>query len=286
MKINLINPHGYCFGVKKAIEKAENASKNANLKKPIYMLGNIIHNKNVIEDIKKLGIKVIESSKTRYEMLDEIESGTVIFSAHGVSPRVYDKALKKNLDIIDATCPNVKMIHDRIIKNLGDGKKILYVGTKKHPECEGVLEIDSKIILIESINDLINLDKNESYYITCQTTLSTLDLKEIFDYIKSNFKSIILDNKICNATLKRQEALLNSDADMTIVVGDKSSSNSKKLKDIFEKKYNKPSILVESLIDLEGYDFNNINSINLTSGASTPEYALNEIYEYLKEMKK
>ena len=281
MKINLITPHGYCFGVKKAIDIAKNVANDSNVEKPIYLLGNIIHNAHVIEEIKELGIKVIESKKTRYDMLDEIESGTVIFSAHGVSPRVYEKALNKKLNIVDATCPNVKLVHNRIIKNMNEGNNILYIGTKNHPECEGVLEIDSNIKLIESIDDLKDLDKNKKYYITCQTTLSLLDLKELFSYIDDNFTNKILDNKICLATLERQESLLKSDSDMAIVVGDKSSSNSKKLQMVFEKKYHKPSILIESVKDLIGYDFSNINSISLTSGASTPEYILTEVYDYL-----
>ena len=285
MNINLIDPHGYCYGVKMALDITRQAANDPKTRNPIYLLGSIIHNKIVINDLIQLGIIVIhENGRSRLEMLDDVPCGTVIFSAHGVSDKVYDKAKEKGLNIVDATCPNVKLIHTNITKHLKLRHKILYIGTKNHPECEGVLELSPNITLIEKIDDLKDLNKKEYYYVTCQTTLSSIELKEIFDYIKENFENALLDNKICNATYLRQQALIEKEADMAVVVGDKNSANSQRLKYIFEKKYNKPAILVEKASDLEAHDFTGINSINLTSGASTPEEILEEVYEYLKKL--
>ena len=177
MIINKLNPQGYCNGVKRAINICLEALENPNTKKPIYLLGSVIHNKYVNEEFIKKGAIILEDkNKTRYELLDQINEGTIIISAHGVSPKVIAKAKDKNLNIIDTTCPNVSIIHNNIIKYLNEGYTCLYIGTNKHPECEGILEINSNIININNITDINNLNiNNDKIYITNQTTLSIFD---------------------------------------------------------------------------------------------------------------
>lgn len=284
MKINILNPHGYCGGVKKALEKVNDALLDESTKKPIYLLGNIIHNKYITAKLEALGAITIESkNKTRYEMLDDINEGTVVFSAHGVSDRVREKALEKGLNIIDASCPNVLFIEKKIKQYLDKNYEIIYIGTLKHPECEAILETSEKIHLYSP--DL-NLDefKGKNVYITNQTTLSLLEIDNIYTKIKEALPNAIIDNKICNATTLRQSAIINSKADLTIVVGDKLSSNSKKLCEISENKAHIPAILIENVNDLKDYNFSGINTINLTSAASTPEELLTEVYNYLNNL--
>ncbi len=285
MKINKLFPQGYCGGVKNALNIAYNTLKDDNCPKPVYLLGSIIHNKNVIDDLKKSGAILIEDKNISREiLLDKIDSGTVILSAHGVSPNVYKKAEEKGLNIIDTTCPNVLIVQNKIKKYLNLNYKCLYIGAKGHPECEGILGISSSIILISSIEDMKKINKDEMIYVTNQTTLSIYETNELYDFIKNNYSNAIIDNKICNATTIRQEACLKQEhVDLCIVVGDKSSSNTKKLT-LACIKNNIKTIQIENLEDLKKFNFNNINSISITSGASTPDYIVNEIIEYLKRV--
>ena len=285
MIINKLNPQGYCNGVKRAINICLEALENPNTKKPIYLLGSVIHNKYVNEEFIKKGAIILEDkNKTRYELLDQINEGTIIISAHGVSPKVIAKAKAKNLNIIDTTCPNVSIIHNNIIKYLNEGYTCLYIGTKKHPECEGILEINSNIININNITDINNLNiNNDKIYITNQTTLTIFDTSEIYNELKNKYPNAILDNKICDSTTKRQLAVINQDkVDLCIVVGDKASSNTKKLAQIANNS-NINTILVENINDIKDYDFKNINTISITSGASTPSILVDEIIKYIKK---
>ena len=284
MIVNKLLPQGYCKGVTRAIEMAFDTAKNN--KKPIYMLGRIIHNSHVIDRFRKLGIIVLEDkNKTKLELLDEIKEGTVIFSAHGVSPLVYEKAKSKNLNIVDASCPMVLLVHNRIKDYLEKGYEIIYIGTKGHPECEGVLGISDKIHPIWTKEDISNLSlDNPNIYITNQTTLSKDETESMFDLLKERFNTSIIDDKICNATTIRQEAIKNQPkADLCIVVGDSLSSNTKKLKEVSLKTGTK-TILIDSLQSLDKNLIKDCKTINVTSGASTPDYVTDEIIEYLKRV--
>lgn len=286
MIINKISPQGYCGGVINALKIVNEAILDTSIKRPIYLLGNIIHNKHVVNDLKNKGIIVLEDkSKTRLELLDNITSGTVIFSAHGVSPLVYEKAKNKGLDIIDAVCPNVNIVHKNILKHLNDGYKCIYIGTKNHPECEGVLGISNDILFISSDIDIysLDLDSKNKIYVTNQTTLSKYDLKDIYDKLINKFPNIIIDDKICNATTVRQDAMANQDnVDLCIVVGDKESSNTKKLARVSQHIAGIKTILCEDLNSLDKNELKNITSVSISSGASTPSYIVDEIIEYLK----
>lgn len=282
MIINKVEPQGFCNGVKYALRLVQKAINDPEVEKPIYLLGNLIHNHFVMDDLKKQGVKIIDNNKTRLEMLDDIDEGTVVFSAHGVSPKVYEKAKSKGLNIIDATCPNVLIIHNRIKTYLEQDYLIIYIGSKKHPECEGVLDISDNINLITSILDIDNLEiKNQNIYITNQTTLSKFELQAIYDKLQLKYPNAIIDNKICNATTLRQEAVMNiKDSKLCIVVGDKTSSNSNKLVSVASTK-GLESILIDDYNDLTKLDLSNFDSISITSGASTPSFVVDEVIKYL-----
>jgi 4-hydroxy-3-methylbut-2-enyl diphosphate reductase len=282
MIINKVEPQGFCNGVKYALRLVEKAILDSTVDKPIYLLGNLIHNHFVMDELKSKGVKIINNKPTRLEMLDEIDEGTVIFSAHGVSPKVYEKAKEKGLNFIDATCPNVLIIHNRIKSYIEKGYSIIYIGSKKHPECEGVMGISDEINLITTISDIDRLYiSNHNIYITNQTTLSKYELNEIYEKLKNKYPYSIIDNKICDATTLRQEAIMNiTDSEFCIVVGDSSSSNSNKLVNV-AKINGMDSIIVDNYTDLKNIDLSHINTVSVTSGASTPSFVVDGVINYL-----
>jgi 4-hydroxy-3-methylbut-2-enyl diphosphate reductase len=282
MIINKVEPQGFCNGVKYALRLVLKAINDPEVEKPIYLLGNLIHNHFVMDDLKKQGVIIIDNNKTRLEMLDEIEEGTVVFSAHGVSPKVYEKAKNKGLNFIDATCPNVLIIHNRIKTYLEQNYSIVYIGSKKHPECEGVLDISDNINLVTSISDIDNLNiKNKNIYVTNQTTLSKYELEEIYNKLQLKYPLATIDNKICNATTLRQEAIMNiTNSKLCIVVGDKNSSNSNKLVSV-AKTVGLDSLLIDDYKDLLNIDLSNYDNIAITSGASTPSFVVDGVIKYL-----
>lgn len=287
IKINKITPQGYCNGVIRALDIVYNAIDNPNTIRPIYLLGHIIHNKHVVKDLKNKGVIVIEDkSKTRLELLDSISSGSVILSAHGVSPLVYQKIKEKKLNVIDATCGNVLIVHKRIQKYLDEGYDCIYIGTKQHPECEGVLGISDKIHFISTLEDIDSLHiTNSKIYVTNQTTLSKFDINEYFLKLKEKFSNILIDDKICNATTIRQEAMAKQEkVDLCIVVGDCSSSNTKKLANVSNTIAKIKTVLCEDLDDLDKTILKDVKSISISSGASTPSYIVDEIIDYIKKI--
>ena len=284
MIINRIEPQGYCQGVTNALRIINEALESNN---NIYSLGSIIHNDYVINDLKKKGVTTIEEKgKSRLELLDKINEGTVVFSAHGVSPLVYEKAKSKNLNIIDATCPMVHLVHKKMNEHLNLGFDCIYIGAKGHPECEGVLGISDKIHFISNIDDikLLNIN-NDKIYVTNQTTLSIYDILDLFNELKNKYPNIKIDDKICNATTIRQKALANQPkCDLCIIVGDKKSSNSLKLFKVSTEIAKVNTIFVDNVNSLNKDMFNGINIVNISSGASTPSILVDEIIEYLRTL--
>ena len=285
MIINKLKPQGFCGGVNTALKKLDEAINNPSTLKPIYLLGSIIHNEHIINEYKNKGVILIEDkNKTRLELLNEIKEGTVVFSAHGVSPKVYEKAKLLGLNIIDTTCANVSIIHTKITEHLNIGYTCIYIGNNHHPECEGILGISDDIILVSNQNDINNLKiSNDKIYITNQTTLSLFDINDLYEALRNKFPNCKIDNKICLATTLRQKAIIDQEkVDMCIIVGDKTSSNTSKLVSTGNKIGIK-TILVDNLDDIKKIDFTNVKSISISSGASTPSYLVDEIIEYLEK---
>lgn len=287
IKIYKITPQGYCNGVKRALAIVEKALKNPQTPRPIYLLGHIIHNKHVVDELKEKGVLLMEDKqKTRAELLDLIPSGSVVFSAHGVSPAVYQKAKDKGLNIIDATCGNVLVIHQKMKQYLEMGYECIYIGTKHHPECEAVLQISDKIHFISSKEDIQGLKINTNrLYATNQTTLSKFDVQDIFRTLKKVYPSILIDDKICDATTVRQMAMATQEkVDLCIVVGDSSSSNTKKLAFVSQTIAGIKTTLCEDLNTLDKSLLKNVSSVSISSGASTPDSIVEEIIEYIQAL--
>lgn len=270
MNIHRIKPSGYCYGVVNAINIVLNAIKS-DVPKPITIYGMLIHNKHVIESFKNLGVNSIIDPKL--SDLDELE-GTIIFTAHGIREHIKEYAASKGLHVIDATCKDVTKTIDLIKNYINDGYEVLYIGKKGHPEATAATE-PKEVTLITSIED-ISINRDKKYVITNQTTMSVLDVKDIYDYISTNYNNVEVMDEVCNATRRRQEAVLNHfDKDLLIVVGDKRSNNSNNL-----AKLHPNGILVETYRDLLDIELNYEN-IAVTAGASTPKPLVDEVVHYL-----
>ena len=281
MEIIKVIPRGYCQGVVRAILIAKKTVKE-NPNTPVTMLGMIVHNQFVVDACRKLGIHFVEDkNKTRMELLEEIPNGIVIFTAHGVSDDVIAAAKAKGLTCVDATCPDVIRTHNLVKEHstIGD---IIYIGKKNHPESEGTIGISDKIHLVTSIEDVDELKKLS--LITNQTTLSMLDTAEIIAHCKEIFPDATVAKEICNATSKRQEAVLQlQDVDLLIVVGDARSNNSNQLAHIAKHAGIQESYLIDSVLDLTPAMIDNHKRIAITSGSSTPNSITDQVVDFLNE---
>lgn len=285
MKIKLASKYGFCQGVKNALNAALFEISHNNDK--IYLLNKIVHNKTVNDSLAAKGLIIFDDNRTDIQKIDDINEGTIIFSAHGHDKKLESLALKKGLKIIDATCPLVNLNERKIIESLNKGRTVFYIGIQKHPETNAVLSIDQRIIFIDFKNPSIpHLSPNTPISIHNQTTLIVNDLKAIYDEIKKEYTDVIFNNDICNATSQRQNALNEiSDEDLIIIIGDKISSNSNRLYEIAKKNNpDKAVLFVLDLNDLKQYDLTNYNSAFISAGASTPESDINPIIEYLKSI--
>ena len=283
VNVYLAGPRGFCAGVDRAILMVEEALIKYG--SPIYVRHEIVHNKYVVEDLKKQGAIFIDE-------LDEIKdfSRPVIFSAHGVPKSVPENALKLNLIFFDATCPLVSKIH-REVENLERlNVPILLIGHQNHPEVVGTMgQIKSEIYLIEKKEDLSKLpfDKNKKIAYVTQTTLSVDDTLSIINEIKKKFSNVIEPRKkdICYATTNRQNAVkkIAAKCDIFIVIGAKNSSNSLRLVEVAKQYGAKKSILVENVEGFEQKQLINIKNIGITASASAPEIL---VQNFIKSLKK
>ena len=286
MKVTAIVPRGYCYGVINAIEIAKEARRKYP-DDPIYILGMIVHNKYIVQALTKLNIITLDDSKkTKNELLNEINKGVVILTAHGSAQTIKDKALKKGLIVIDATCKDVTNTHNLIKRYVQAGYDVIYYGKKKHPEAEAALSIEvEKVHLISEIKDLDNLNiNNDKLVLTNQTTISILDAQAMFRAVKDKYPMVVIEKEICNATRVRQEAILslNKEIDIVFVVGDPASNNSNKLAQIAKNTNGIVTYMIESVADIKTEWLVNKKHAAITSGASTPTYLTNLVIEYLK----
>ena len=288
MKVIKITPRGYCHGVVTALNMVTKAIDDETIPKPIHILGMVVHNVHLTKALEAQGVITVDGiGKTRLDLLDEIDSGTVVFTAHGISPKVKEKAQEKGLTYIDASCKDVLKTHSIIIDYINRGYDVIYVGKKGHPETEGCLGLSqNRIHLIEQLDDLDRLKINNiDIIITNQTTLSSWDVSELASAIKLKFPTAEFIKEICNATLIRQEAVatMAREADLTLVVGDPKSNNTKRLVQISESLAGTPGLRIGSLEDLNLDRLNGVKTIAVTSGASTPTIMTKEVIEFLEQ---
>jgi 4-hydroxy-3-methylbut-2-enyl diphosphate reductase len=289
MKTTKISPRGYCHGVVNAINTITKLTELSN-KKSITILGMVIHNKQVVEFFESKGIKTIHSkTKTRLELLDDIQEGIVVFTAHGVSPKVRKKALDKGLEIIDTTCEDVFKTQDTIEELLQKDYDIIYIGKHHHPESEAAKEISDNVHLVETLSDITALHiNNDLIAVTNQTTMSIYDIFYLSEQIKDIYPGVVFIDEICNATRIRQEAIKNQspDIDHCFVVGDTLSNNSRKLVQVSIKEAHIGATLIENVTDINIEELKQYNSVSVSSGASTPTRITNEVIRFLEQFDK
>ena len=274
-KITIAKSAGFCFGVKRAIDLAEDiASKN----KEVYTFGPLIHNPQEVQRLEKENIKVIED-------YSNIEKGILVLRTHGIPLNIYENLSKKeNIKIVDATCPFVKKAQD-IIKELSkDSEQIVIVGEKKHPEVVALVSYGKgKCLVVEDKKDVKNVKKTDIIYIVSQTTQSPKKFEEIVNEI-SKISQVKVFNTICRATFDRQSAAekLAKEVDIMIVVGGKNSGNTTRLYQICSAITT--TYHIENIDEIERDWFKDIKNIGITAGASTPDWIIEKIKRRIQEI--
>lgn len=275
MEITVAKSAGFCFGVQRAVDSVykeleENSGK-------IYTFGPIIHNEQVVEDLNKKGIEVIDT----VEQLKEIKEGTVVIRSHGVAKEIYDILEQQKLKIVDATCPFVKKIHNIVLDESNNGKTIIIIGNDNHPEVEGIKGwVNGEVIVINKEEQIekLSLPEQTKACIVSQTTFNHNKFKYLVEIIRKKGYDITVVNTICNATHVRQVEgqKISSKVDGMIVVGGKNSSNTQKLYDICRNECEN-TFYVQTVKDLNLHELKSLKSIGITAGASTPKNIIEEV---------
>ena len=279
MKVELAKSAGFCFGVEKAVNTVYEEAKKKN--EIVYTLGPIIHNEEVVKDMKKRGVEAV-----KMEDLASLPKGTVIIRSHGVSRDVYNFVKQSGHRVVDATCPFVKKIHAIVSVQSGKGKTVVIIGNPDHPEVMGIKGWgDENTYAVENIEQFINLDlkKDEEIIIVAQTTFNHKKFQEIIDKISLLGYDVRCFNTICNATQERQAEAkkIASNVDAMIVIGDKKSSNTGKLVEICQEEC-KNTVFIQTLEDLNYDALLSVDSVGITAGASTPKHIIEEVQNIVR----
>ena len=275
MKVYLGVPRGFCAGVVRAVDVVELAlEKYAH---PVYVKHQIVHNPNVVNSLEEKGAMTVED-------VDEIPEGsTVVFSAHGSPPEDFAKAKKRNLNVIDATCPLVTKVHNEAIKYANDGRRLVLVGHKGHQEVKGTMG-QTDMFLVNDRNELVMPDWDEDTPVTVltQTTLSVDDTKRSIEEIKSKFSDVIVRNDLCYATTSRQAAVkqLCKLVELVLVIGAENSSNCNRLREVAQA-HGVDAYLINGPDELDSSWLEGVENVGITSGASTPESMVQAVIESL-----
>ena len=276
MEVTVAKTAGFCFGVKRAVEKVyEQIGK---MEKPIYTYGPIIHNEQVVGDLQEKGVEVIDT----LEELKTIRDAVVVIRSHGVGKDVYDILKENGVEIVDATCPYVKKIHRIVEKQTAEGRRVLIVGSGDHPEVQGIKGWgDERTKVIENMDDFrrLELPEDEKLCIVSQTTFNYKKFQDLVEKISKTRYDITVLNTICNATQERQvEAMrIASQVDVMLVIGGKHSSNTQKLYDICRKEC-KNTYYIQTLGDFNPECISSVRSVGITAGASTPNNIIEEVH--------
>lgn len=279
MKVELAKSAGFCFGVEKAVNTVYEEAKKEN--EIVYTLGPIIHNEEVVKDMKKRGVEAV-----KMEDLASLPKGTVIIRSHGVSRDVYNFVKHSGHRVVDATCPFVKKIHAIVSVQSGKGKTVVIIGNPDHPEVMGIKGWgDENTYAVENIEQFISLGlkKDEEIIIVAQTTFNHKKFKEIIDKISLLGYDVRCFNTICNATQERQAEAkkIASNVDAMIVIGDKKSSNTGKLVEICQEEC-KNTVFIQTLEDLNYDALLSVDSVGITAGASTPKHIIEEVQNIVR----
>jgi 4-hydroxy-3-methylbut-2-enyl diphosphate reductase len=285
MEVVAISPRGYCYGVVDAMTLAQRVARDPKVPRPIYILGMIVHNRHVVEDLARQGIRTLDGGD-RKSLLRSVRRGTVIFTAHGVDPAVKEAARKKGLTCYDATCPDVTRTHEVIRDRVAAGCEIIYIGKKGHPEPEGAMgEAPGHVHLIEDADDLAGLElQGHRVAIVTQTTLSQWDTADLIAACRARYPEAEVYNEICLATQVRQQAVAEQarEADLVLVVGDPRSNNSNRLVQVAQEVAGRPAYLIDSVAEIRAEWLRGVRRVAVTSGASTPSQLTSQVIRYLQ----
>lgn len=286
MEVLRITPRGYCYGVVDAMVIAKRAAEDKALPRPIYILGMIVHNQHVVDAFAREGVITVDG-QDRLSLLEQVDKGTVIFTAHGVSPEVKKRAKERGLLVIDATCPDVTRTHDLIREKVALGYEIVYIGRSGHPEPEGAMGVaQGHVHLVERVEDVESLELNtDKIAVTNQTTMSQWDTRELMEAVVRKFPTAQVHNEICMATQTRQQAVAEQagSTDLCIVVGDPRSNNSNRLAQVSEEIAGTKAYRVADVTEIDPAWFMNVTRVAVTSGASTPTVVTKEVIDYLEQ---
>ncbi len=276
MKILLAKDAGYCFGVRDAVNLAyDTADKDGD----VYMLGHIVHNENVVKDLDNAGAKVVDS-------LENIpKDKPVLFRAHGTSVETWDNANKKNMNIIDATCPLVLEIHDEVKKLESEGRKIIIVGDHGHDEVKGIASQVKDPIIVSSSKEALTLRKYKRAGVVSQSTQTIENVQEIINIIMTKVFDLRFVNTICFPTKRNQTQIkeLAKQCDLMVVIGSFTSANSKRLTAL-AKERNDKSYQVTNADEINPNWFKEVEIVGVSAGASTPDKIINDVLEKIKKI--
>ena len=276
MEVRLAKTAGFCFGVKRAVETVyEQVEKNEG--KPIYTFGPIIHNDEVVKDLKNRGVGVLDTM----EELEALKDGIVIIRSHGVTKQVYDILERNGVSCVDATCPFVKKIHNIVREESKAGKHIVIIGDEKHPEVQGIRGWAGENVTIIKTEDEAKhffVKDDTKICIVAQTTFNYNKFKYLVEIIQKNNYNISVLNTICSATKERQTEAegIAKEVDAMIVIGDKHSSNTQKLFEICSNACSN-TYYIQTLEDLNMSQLKSVKTVGITAGASTPKNIIEEV---------
>ncbi len=279
MDVIVAENSGFCFGVKRAVDSVyEQLEKGGK----IYTYGPIIHNEQVVGELEKKGVQVIRS----VEELKDIGEGTIVIRSHGVSKEIADILKKQGLDIVDATCPFVKKIHRIVEDESRSGKYIVVIGSRKHPEVEGIVSrVEGGYTVIENDEEAeaFSESSDREICIVSQTTFNRNKFKELVEIFQKKGYHVTVANTICNATEERQTEArrIASSVDAMIVIGGAGSSNTQKLYEICKRECENTQY-IQTLDDLVLTSIQSIKSVGITAGASTPKKIIQEVQNYVR----
>ena len=276
MKILLAKDAGYCFGVRDAVNLAYDTAQNHG---EVYMLGTIVHNEKVVEDLSKAGTQVVDS-------LNEVpKEKPILFRAHGTAPNIWDEANNKKMNIIDATCPLVIEIHEEIKQLEAEGRNTIIIGDHGHDEVVGIAAQVKNPIIISNAEEANSLRKMKKAGVVSQSTQMIENVQKIINILMQKVYDLRFVNTICFPTRRNHEQIkqLATQCEVMIVIGSFTSANSKRLTQLALKR-NKRSYQVTNANDLEVSWFENCKTVGISAGASTPDDIINDVVKKIKEI--
>ena len=276
MEVNVAKTAGFCFGVKRAVDQVYEQTEKENGKK-IYTYGPIIHNEEVVKDLRSRGVEVIHSE----EELAALTEGIVIIRSHGVPKRIYDLLEERKLQYVDATCPFVKKIHNIVKKASEEGSHVIIIGNPEHPEVQGIMGwslLPVTVIQDAEEAEQLSLPEEQKICIVSQTTFNYNKFKDLVEIISEKGYDISVLNTICNATRERQTEArsIAKEVDAMIVIGDKHSSNTQKLYEICSRECHN-TYYIQTLDDFDMNQLRSVETVGITAGASTPNNIIEEV---------